>query len=217
MSESRGDIRLVLVRHGQSTANATGVWQGQLDYPLSDLGREQAAGAGRALRGTRLDAVYTSPLLRASETARILASEAGYGGEILGLPGLQERHGGSLQGKSWAEQEAENPEFARKFLSIPEEERWSLVGAETDEEIIARFSGAVDEILSRHGGGGTALAVSHGGVMRAYLRDLFGERVLPGDERLPNASITRLLFPAGFPAVEPRLLELAVAGPQPVE
>jgi probable phosphoglycerate mutase len=215
--EGRGDIRLILVRHGQSTANATGVWQGQLDYPLSDLGREQAAGAGRSLRGTPLDAVYSSPLLRASETARILAREALYAGEIALLDGLQERHGGTLQGKSWADQERENPEFARKFLSLPEEKRWFLVGAETDEEILARFGESVDEMLARHEGGATVLAVSHGGVMRAYLRAVFGDGVLPGRERLPNASITRLLFPAGSSEGEPQLLELATAGPQPVE
>lgn len=206
---------LILVRHGQSTANASGIWQGQLDYPLSPLGREQAAEAGRSLAGIAIAAVYTSPLSRASETARILAREAGYGGPVVEVEGLQERHGGVLQGKTWAEQEAENPAFARKFLSIPEEERWTLVGAETDKEIIARFREAVGSILGRHTAGGeTVVAVSHGGVMRAYLRDLFGGGVLPGKERLPNASVTRLFFPARSAEGEPRLLALPSAAPR---
>lgn len=203
-------IELVLIRHGQSTANASGVWQGQLDYPLSPLGREQAAEAGESLKGEVISAVYASPLSRALETARIIARESGYGGRVVEVEGLQERHGGVLQGKTWAEQEAENPAFAEKFLSIPEEERWTLVGAETDEQIIARFRQAVGYILGRHSRGETVLAVSHGGVMRAYLRDLFGEGVLPGKERLPNASATRLFFPTEG---GPRLLALPKADP----
>jgi probable phosphoglycerate mutase len=209
--ERRSEGReLVLIRHGQSTANASGVWQGQLDYPLSSLGREQAAETGRSLSGKPIAAVYASPLSRAFETARIVARESGYGGPVVAVEGLQERHGGVLQGKTWEEQERQNPAFARKFLSIPEEERWALVGAETDEEIIARFEEAVRFVLSRPGDGERVVAVSHGGVMRAYLRDLFGDEVLPGKERLPNASVTRLLFPSDG---EPRLLELPSADP----
>jgi probable phosphoglycerate mutase len=197
-----------MIRHGQSTANAGGIWQGQLDYPLSPLGREQAAAVGRALADERLSAFYASPLLRAFETARIAAGEAGYAGEIVAVEGLKERHGGSLQGTTRAEREAENPDFVRKLLSLPEEEWWPLVGAETDEEIVARFRAALRGILARHGEGETLVLVSHGGVMRAYLRDTFGPGVLAGDRRLPNASITRLAFPDGEP---PRLLRLPSA------
>ena len=198
---------MILIRHGQSTANASGVWQGQLDFPLSEQGRLQAAHTGRALRGTKISGVYASPLSRAFETAEIVARKAVFSGEVVPIPGLTERHGGILEGHTWAEQEARNPAFAEKFLSLPEEERWRLVGAETDEEILARFEQAISSILSRHPGADGALAVvSHGGVMRAFLRDRFGSTTLPGVERAPNASITRLLWE---PNTTPRLLELA--------
>jgi broad specificity phosphatase PhoE len=182
------------VRHGQSTANAGGVWQGQLDYPLSDEGRSQALLAGRALAGERLHGIYSSPLSRAFETARIIAREAGFPGEVVPVEGLMERHGGILQGTTWIEQEERNPELAKKFLSIPEEERWTLVGAETDEEVLERFEEGLSGIRARHAPGDTVVIVSHGGIMRAFLRSLFGPEVLPGAERALNASITRILW-----------------------
>ena len=199
---------MILIRHGQSTANASGVWQGQLDFPLSEQGRLQVADAGRALKGAKISGVYSSPLSRAFETAEIVAREASFPGEVVPMPGLVERHGGILQGHTWAEQEARNPAFAEKFLSLPEEERWTLVNAETDEEILARFEGAISEILS-HPHTGPIVVVSHGGVMRAFLRDRFGSEVLSGLERAPNASLTRLLWVPSKPSAAPQLLELA--------
>jgi broad specificity phosphatase PhoE len=208
-SRKNGALEALLVRHGQSTANATGVWQGQLDFPLSELGRRQAAEAGRALKGVPLSGVYASPLSRAFETAEILAGGAGYSGEVVPIPGLMERHGGVLEGRTWAEQETRDPEFARKFLSIPEEERWAMADAETDEQVLLRFEEAMASILARHRdeAGGRVVVVSHGGVMRAYLRDRFGPDILPGTRRAANASITRLLLERDDASA--RLLDLA--------
>ncbi|CAN5221647.1 histidine phosphatase family protein [soil metagenome] len=198
---------IILIRHGQSTANASGVWQGQLDYPLSEEGRRQARHAGLALSNEQLDAFYSSPLSRAFETASIVSREANFAGDITPVEGLTERHGGVLQGQSWEEQEARNPEFARKFLSLPEEERWAMAGAETDEEILDRFERAISGIINRHPDGARIVAVSHGGVMRAFLRERFDPDVLPGNTRAANASITRIEWDDN--GAEPRLVKLA--------
>jgi broad specificity phosphatase PhoE len=183
---------LILVRHGQSTANAKGIWQGQMDFPLSDEGRRQAGMAGLALSRETIDGLYSSPLSRAFETASIIRARAGFRGEVVPVEGLSERSGGVLEGYTWAEQKRRNPELAEKFLAIPEEDRWVLVGAETDEAVIARFGEAIASIGARHPEGSRIVIVSHGGVMRAYLRELFGPEVLPGAQRAPNASITRM-------------------------
>ena len=205
-----GEQDIILLRQAQSTANATGVWQGQLDYPLSEEGRRQAAAAGRALKGTDLSSVYASPLSRAFETAEIVARETSFPGSVVPLPDLTERGGGVLEGLTWEEQEARNPEFVRKFLALPEEERWTLAGAETDEEILARFEKALSKIRSRHPeNDGPLVIVSHGGIMRAFLRDIYGPGVLPGHERAPNCSFTRLLWDPSAPYAVPKLLELA--------
>lgn len=198
---------IILVRHGQSTANAAGIWQGQLDFPLSDTGREQARLAGRALISTRLDALYASPLSRAYETAELIARESRFVGEVVASPGLSERAGGLLEGTTGEEREARIPELMQKLSTLPEEERWSVVGAETDEEVLHRFDGAMTEIRTRHDAGSRIVVVSHGGALRAYLRYLLGPEVLPDSQRAPNASITRLSWrPDGS---NPRLIELA--------
>ena len=196
---------LLLIRHGQSTANASGVWQGQMEFPLSEEGRRQALLAGKALAEERLDAIYSSPLGRAFETAEIIARETGFRGAIVSLTGLMERHGGALEGTTHAEREARDPGFTKKLLSLPEEERWTLVGAETDEEVLARFEGVISDLRAHHPSGASLVFVSHGGVMRAFLRARFGTDVLPGSERAANASITRIAWGDDGP----RLLEVA--------
>lgn len=198
---------LILVRHGQSTANARGIWQGRMEFPLSEEGRRQASLAGRALAGVTFDGLYSSPLSRASETAEEIRRETGFSGSVVPVEGLSERQGGILEGHTWAEQEELNPELAKKFLEIPEEERWTLVGAETDEQILERFERAIAYIRACHPGGSRVVVVSHGGVMRAFLRDLFGTETLPGAERAANASITSIRW--GRNDDQPRLLELA--------
>jgi len=198
---------LLLVRHGQSTANARGVWQGQMEFPLSKVGRRQASLAGRTLAREPFDALYSSPLARALQTAQIIAREAGFTDYAVPLAGLTERHGGVLEGHTWAEQEERDPEFARRFLSLPEEERWALAGAETDEEVMERFEAAISEIRHRYGQGTRVVVVSHGGAMRAFLRQRFGPGVLPGTCRAANASITRIRW--GRNGMGPELLDLA--------
>ncbi len=209
---------IVFLRHGQSTANAAGVWQGQLDFPLSEFGREQARQAGRALAGSPVAGVYTSPLLRASQTAegiaRELSATGGYENGIVALPGLMERSGGMFEGRVWAEFQQENPDLMEKFMSLPEAEAWRLAGAEDDAQVLVRFEAAVSEIQARHAGsGGSLLVVSHGGALRAYLRHLFGEEVLTGTRRAPNASLTRVSWSTtGSSEGHPRLVDLALTG-----
>jgi len=198
---------LLLVRHGQSTANAQGIWQGQMEFPLSDTGRRQARLAGRGISRWPFEGLYSSPLSRAFETAELIRYYTGFAAEVVPVDGLSERQGGILEGHSWAEQERRNPELARKFLALPEEERWALVGAETDEEVIARFEEALSSIRALHPEGSRIVVVSHGGVMRAFLRALFGPEVLPGTQRAANASITRMQW--GLAEASPRMLEVA--------
>ena len=180
-----------------------------MEFPLSEEGRRQATLAGRALAREPFDGLYSSPLSRAFETAEIIRRETDFSGAVVPFEGLSERHGGILEGYTWAEQEERNPEFAKKFLSIPEEERWSLVGAETDEQVMERFERAISSIRARHPDGSRIVVVSHGGVMRAFLRDLFGPETLSGTQRASNASITRISWNGEN---GPRLLELASTG-----
>jgi len=93
---------LLLLRHGESTANADDLFGGWTDYPLTNRGRDQAAAAGRLIRDTGLSpaAVHTSLLIRAVDTADLLMAQSGRSGVTPQRSWrLNERHYGALQGR----------------------------------------------------------------------------------------------------------------------
>ena len=93
---------LVLLRHGESTANADDVFGGWLDFPLTNRGRDQAAAAGRLIRDAGIEpaAVHTSLLIRAMDTADIVVAEAcSDSPPVMRSWRLNERHYGALQGR----------------------------------------------------------------------------------------------------------------------
>src|SRR5581483_2208896 len=95
---------LLLSRHGETDWNREGRWQGWADPPLNEVGREQARALAETLRTTAFDAVYSSDLRRAHETARIVA--APHGVAVVTGPGLREIDVGSWSGLTRAEIEA---------------------------------------------------------------------------------------------------------------
>ena len=163
--------RLLLVRHGQSTWNADGRWQGTEDPPLSTLGVRQARHAAEHL-GT-FDAVFASPLERAFVTATILAEALGIG-PVQTDDDLRERHAGEYQGLTRPEIEHRFPGYLVEGLKPP--------GWEEDDHLVERAAGAVARGALSVGPGGTALVVTHGGLIHALERATGAGR----EGRLPN-------------------------------
>ncbi len=149
---------LLMVRHGQSTWNADGRWQGHADAPLSALGEAQAAAAAGAVGA--VDAVVASDLERARRTAEIVAEHLGREPLMLD-PRLRERDAGAWTGLTRAEIEEGWPGHLADWRT-PD-------GFERDEQLLARVLDAVAEI-HRHHTGGRVLVVAHGGVLRAIDR-----------------------------------------------
>lgn len=152
--------RVLVVRHGQSEWNALGLWQGQEDPPLSDLGRAQAAEAARSLGA--VDAVVASPLSRASETAAIIAGALGVE-PVVRIEGLMERHAGEWQGLSRAEIELAWPGYLEAGRRPP--------GWEDDGHVERRALGSLEE-MHRRFEGANLLAVAHAGIIYALERQL---------------------------------------------
>lgn len=75
-----GIMRIYIIRHGETPANEKQLLQGWTDNPLNESGIKLAELTGRAMRGIRFDAVYSSPLIRARQTADIVLHESGNGG-----------------------------------------------------------------------------------------------------------------------------------------
>jgi broad specificity phosphatase PhoE len=137
---------LLLVRHAETDWNADGRLQGQTDRPLSDFGRRQAQRLAGELEREEIEAIYSSDLSRARETAEIL-------GERLGLPVALDPE---LREKDWGTWEG---------LTAVERDRVEFVG-ESTEAHQERMLRALRWISDRHPGSGCVLVVTHGGSMR---------------------------------------------------
>jgi probable phosphoglycerate mutase len=156
-------MELLIVRHGESVANAEGRMQGQRDYPLSELGRRQAGVLGRFLvqAGLRFDAAYTSPLTRARSTALELTTALGMPEAEL-APELSELHAGSLQGLTHDEIAAGFPSFMQRGLTGLGD--FSEYGGESYEAVQERVKILVARWHERHRESAhRVLAVAHGG------------------------------------------------------
>lgn len=154
--------RVLLLRHGQSTWNAKGRWQGQADPPLSGLGRVQAAAAANALGA--LDAVVSSDLHRAAETAAVIAGALGIG-PVLADERLRERDAGDWTGLTRAEIETGWPGFLAGDRRPP--------GWEPGPIVAARALTALFELHARMPGA-DVVVVTHSGVIRSVEEHLGG-------------------------------------------
>jgi len=148
--------RFLLVRHGQSTWNAIGRWQGRADAPLSPAGEEQARQAAVELAPLGpFGVVVTSTLARARRTGELLADHAGI--DLGGADdGLIERSAGQWEGLLRSEIEARYPNWLALRRRPP--------GYEPDEELAARAIRSLRALAERHAGT-SVVVVSHGGLI----------------------------------------------------
>lgn len=156
-------MELLIVRHGESVANAEGRMQGQRDYPLSSTGEQQAGVLGEFLKraGFAFDAAYTSPLTRARSTARVLTDALGLPEAEL-APELSELHAGSLQGLTRDEIAAQHPGFLERGLAGLGD--FSEYGGESYDDVQARIRALMERWYAHHREPAhRILAVAHGG------------------------------------------------------
>lgn len=187
------ETRLVVIRHGHVDGNGgsdDALMVGWTDVPLSPLGHRQIERLRRHLmRRPSFDAIYSSPLSRASQTAQILA-DAGLG-SLHFCPALKEIHCGDADGLPVREVERRFPELWQENLrQVREDFRWP--GGESYREFRERCVAAVQSIAARHLSGCVAL-VTHAGVISQIVGSLRGlspacwEPFRPG-----NASVSEL-------------------------
>jgi broad specificity phosphatase PhoE len=196
------ETKLILVRHGQSVGNAQQFMQGQMDTPLTDLGREQAKALAKRLKGYGISAIYTSDLSRAYETAQIVGEELGI--EPVPDPRLREIDLGGWSGLTRAEVIARYPEEWKRWEEGKDIEH---AGGESFSQFWERVREVLNEIIDRHRGE-TVLIVAHGGVTRIVASKVLGLGFREMFTDLPpmiNTSLTEILIKDG----EVELLSLA--------
>jgi uncharacterized phosphatase len=155
-------MTFAFIRHGQTDWNRDERLQGSSDIPLNDTGRRQAHEAIDVLSGTRWDAVVSSPLSRARETAQIIADGLGITlGPSYGE--LVERDYGDAEGATAEEIDAEWPDHR-------------YPGLESLDSVVARGIAALDRIADDYGDENVVI-VCHGTIIRYTLGALAGRKL----------------------------------------
>jgi probable phosphoglycerate mutase len=183
---------ITLIRHGETTWNADRRVQGQLEAPLSERGRKQAEALALRLRDEKFDALYSSDLSRAYDTALKIcsASIANAGVRIEIDERLRERHYGVFQGLTWAEIKSRFPGDYERYRSLFP--GITIPGGESMEDFAERVLRALGEIASKWD---HAVVVAHGGLVDMAYRKAKGiADGAPREFPLPNASINRFRF-----------------------
>lgn len=184
--------QLIVVRHGETDWNRDGRYQGQADPPLNEQGRAQAGMLADELAGESFEAIYSSDLQRAVETARIIARRPG-------LPvsldkRLREIDQGEWEGLPVDEIAARYPQLwaGRQHDAL----HTRPPGGETLSEVAARVWAAADDIARLHPGG-RVLIVSHGLALATLLVRARGVPLERAYDYVPgNAQAEEIWWPA---------------------
>ncbi len=175
-------MNFYLVRHGQTDWNILKKMQGTEDIPLNDIGRKQAASCAQALSTISFEAIYTSPLSRAVETAQIISS---YHNNIPVIiePGLIERDYGEGAGLTYKEFHNSYPEYPHVLPN----------GMEESDKLRSRICLAVRSCAEKHHNA-TILLISHGASINAFLHLVSDGICGSGITHLKNTSISKFSF-----------------------
>lgn len=192
MMPAMESTRILAIRHGETAWNVEARIQGHLDIPLNAAGRTQAARLARALQGREsLAALYSSDLSRALQTARSVADATG---APLHLDtGLRERCFGALQGRTFAEVSATQPQEAERWRRRDPD--WAPPdGGESLLVFRQRVLATLQALAAGHTGQTIAL-FTHGGVLDVLYRAATGLGLQAARSwQIGNAAVNRLLW-----------------------
>ena len=155
-------MKLLLVRHGETDWNREPArCQGWAQVDLNEVGRTQARAQGRALRGRGLELIVSSHLVRARQTAELIAAELDGDIRLISDPRLAETHRGDWEARTFMEIMTVEPDAWRQYREHPESFRFP--GGESLAEQQRRVLAALRDVTQ---GGRDALLVTHGGSIR---------------------------------------------------
>jgi broad specificity phosphatase PhoE len=186
--------QLLLVRHGQTDWNLNHIPQGHIDVPLNHKGRKQAQALGERLRGWEIDAIHTSDLSRAAETAAILG--AATGPRPLASAAWREFDLGGWAGLDDLEVTAR---FGDELEAIARGEDVARGGGETMAAVMDRVRQGYERLRAKHTGD-RVVVVSHGGALKALIGYLIGLEMhqLSRLSTRGNTGLSIIDFDSGF-------------------
>jgi phosphoserine phosphatase len=193
-SRQSSAIRILLIRHGETEFNKIHRFQGRVNVPLNQEGIDQARALGRALKNERLAAIYSSPLTRAVETARLVKCFHP-STPFFEEPGLIEMDLGEfdgMEGQRWAEC---YPDFRSRWLEAPATLR--MPGGESLQDVLNRVVETLDRITLNYSPKSTLLISSHNFVNRVILCHALGKSLDRFRELRQGNATLNVLYKAG--------------------
>lgn len=176
---------IYLIRHAEAEGNLYRIAQGQHESNLTDRGRRQVKALERRFADVHIDAVYASDLYRTRATAAAVYKPKGL--PLHRCPGLREICVGDWEGRTWGDIARRYPQEMADFGSRMD--RWSIPGAETPAEVLARVRAAVEDI-ARANPGKTLALFSHGYSIRLLLANLQGISLRDTGAKSPTGNNT---------------------------
>ena len=181
VTKNNNIVTVTFVRHGETDYNRAGRLQGHLDIALNDRGVAQAEKVARALeaRHQHFDAVLSSSLMRAKQTAEKILEFHPNIVPLISLNELREHHVGTLQGKLVRDKEPKKVRKAmmrewkceNKFAGFPKDNEGN---GESPHDVIARALPALENELALHEGWNSVLVATHGGLIKHIMWELLG-------------------------------------------
>ena len=160
---------IYLVRHGQTAWNREEIFRGRTDVPLDETGLKQAELAGEYLKEVEIDAIYSSPLSRALETAEKIARFHNL--KVQPFEGIVDMSFGNWEGHAHQEIKKNDSETYRRWREEPHLVR--LPGGESLDDVRVRSMAALEEVTRKHPGKALVL-VSHRVVNKVLICGILG-------------------------------------------
>ncbi len=183
-------MRIYFVRHGQSEANVQMVISNRdLFHPLTELGWQQAEALARSLADVPLAAIYSSPIVRAAQTAQIVAAARGLPVEL--ADALREPDCGIMEGRSDEDAWAEHDRVMRDWVVLRQFDS-RIEGGERYSDLRARFVPFIDRLITAHGDSDhNLLLITHGSLLYLMLPLVLSNIDLAtvGDYPMPNTAV----------------------------
>lgn len=173
--------RIYVARHGETDWNRAGKLQGATDIPLNNTGKKQAADCGRFFEDITIEAIFTSPLKRASETASIINEKLNL--PVIELVEFKERTFGDAEGMTYEER---SKVFTRK--NYPNQEHYKT--------FTKRLIKGLDIIQQAYPEQAVAL-VAHGAVIHTLFKIVENDQFFPQHARLSNGGVSTIYYENG--------------------
>lgn len=168
-------MKIYVIRHGETNANKEGVLQGSSDWPLNEDGIKLAKLTGQNMKDIKFDICYSSPLIRAKDTAKYVIEESGNNTEIIFDDRLKEINGGIYEGKKFRSKPSEIPGHIALMFKYNPFLCGKFKNGESMLAVCKRTQNFLKELSKKNYE--NVLVSTHGCAMRAMLNMLYDNKL----------------------------------------